>query len=99
MLFVLSQYAAIGARWINFAGTFMLHVLSRKPLSVWLLITSLYTTQVLGLSFFSVALVSILRGQGRRLSSSSPVYIVEWLAFPIALPSVWTGSSSRQGKS
>ena len=54
----------------------MLHVLSRKPLSVWLLITSLYTTQFLGLSFFSVALVAILRGQGASLEQVSSVYIL-----------------------
>lgn len=52
----------------------MIAILSRKPVSVWSLIASLYTTQYLGLSFFSVALVAILRQQGASLEQISSVY-------------------------
>lgn len=52
----------------------MIAMLSRKPFSVWSLIASLYTTQYLGLSFFSVALVAILRKQGAPLEQISSVY-------------------------
>ena len=52
----------------------MFAMLSRKPFSVWSLIASLYTTQYLGLSFFSVALVAILRKQGAPLEQISSVY-------------------------
>ena len=48
----------------------MFKIISQKPLSVWSLIASLYTTQYLGLSFFSVALVAILRKQGASLEQS-----------------------------
>ena len=54
----------------------MLTTLSKKPCSVWALVASLYTTQYLGLSFFSVALVAILREQGASLEQISSVYIL-----------------------
>lgn len=49
---------------------------SKKPFSTWVLIASLYTTQYLGLSFFSVALVAILREQGASLERISAVYVL-----------------------
>lgn len=48
----------------------------RKPLSLWFLIGSLYTTQYLGLSFFTVALVAILREQGASLQQTGTVYLL-----------------------
>lgn len=54
----------------------MFKIISQKPLSVWSLIASLYTTQYLGLSFFSVALVAILRKQGASLEQISSVYVL-----------------------
>ncbi|WP_022656506.1 MFS transporter [uncultured Desulfovibrio sp.] len=54
----------------------MLYVLAKKPFSVWSLIGSLYTTQFLGMCFFSVALVAILREQGASLERISSVYVL-----------------------
>ena len=58
-----------------------------RPLSVWSLIASLYTTQFLALSFFSVALVAILREQGAALEQISSVYGLGMIA---ALRFLWS---------
>ncbi|RRD72133.1 MFS transporter [Desulfovibrio sp. OH1186_COT-070] len=54
----------------------MRNIFSRKPFSLWALIASLYTTQFLGLSFFSVALVAILREQGASLEQVGSLYLI-----------------------
>ncbi len=46
----------------------------RKPLSTWLLLGSLYMTQYLGLGFFWIALVVIMRQQGLALEKLGIIY-------------------------
>ena len=46
----------------------------RKPLSTWLLLASLYMTQYLGLGFFWIALVTIMRQQGIALEKLGIIY-------------------------
>lgn len=49
---------------------------SKTPKSTWCLLTSLYTTQYLGLGFLVVALVVILREQGATLGQVSLIYLI-----------------------
>lgn len=48
----------------------------KKNFSTWLLFGSLYSTQYLGLSFFIVALVAILREDGAPLEQISLIYLL-----------------------
>ncbi len=48
----------------------------KKPFSTWALLASLYITQYLGMSFFVVALVAILREQGASLERISLIYLL-----------------------
>nr|WP_320191225.1 MFS transporter [uncultured Desulfobacter sp.] len=50
--------------------------MERKPLSTWLLLISLYITQNLGLGFFWIALVAIMRQQGFPLERLGVIYIL-----------------------
>ena len=50
--------------------------LTRKPLSTWLLLASLYMTQYLGLGFFWIALVAIMRRQGMPLEQLGVIYLL-----------------------
>lgn len=50
--------------------------IENKPLSTWALLASLYITQYLGVSFFIVAMVAILREQGAPLERVSLVYLL-----------------------
>jgi hypothetical protein len=46
------------------------------PRATWWLLASLYTTQYLGLGFFMVALVAILRERGVPLEQLGMVYLL-----------------------
>ncbi|WP_161629852.1 MFS transporter [Desulfogranum japonicum] len=48
----------------------------RKPLSTWLLLASLYMTQFMGVSFFMIALVVIMRRQGMPLEQLGGIYLL-----------------------
>jgi MFS transporter, PAT family, beta-lactamase induction signal transducer AmpG len=48
----------------------------QKPLSTWLLLTSLFMTQFMGLRFFWIALVFIMRRQGMPLERLSGIYLL-----------------------
>ncbi len=50
--------------------------MTRKPLRIWLLLASLYMTQSLGLGFFWIALVVIMRGQGVPLERLGLIYLL-----------------------
>jgi MFS family permease len=50
--------------------------MERKPLSTWLLLVSLYITQNLGLGFFWIALVAIMRQQGFPLERLGVIYLL-----------------------
>ena len=50
--------------------------MTRKPLSTWLLLASLYMTQNLGLGFFWIALVAIMRRQGMPLEQLGVIYLL-----------------------
>lgn len=50
--------------------------MERKPLSTWLLLVSLYITQNLGLGFFWIALVAIMRQQGVPLERLGVIYLL-----------------------
>ena len=50
--------------------------MTRKPLSTWLLLASLYMTQNLGLGFFWIALVAIMRRQGIPLEQLGVIYLL-----------------------
>ena len=50
--------------------------MERKPLSTWLLLASLYATQNLGLGFFWIALVAIMRQQGFPLERLGVIYLL-----------------------
>ncbi len=52
----------------------------RLPSSAWALLASLYVTQYLGMSFFVVALVTILREQGASLERISLIYLLGMVA-------------------
>ena len=52
----------------------------RKPFSTWSLLLSLYITQSLGVSFFIVALIAILREQGASLERISLIYLLGMLS-------------------
>ncbi|WAC26637.1 MFS transporter [Ancylobacter sp. SL191] len=60
----------------------------------WLLLASLYTTQYLGLGFFVVALVAILRQRGAGLDTVSLVYMLG-LVWP--LKALWAPAVDRFG--
>ncbi len=47
-----------------------------KPLSTWLLLANLYMTQFMGLSFFMIALVVIMRRQGMPLERLGGIYLL-----------------------
>lgn len=51
-----------------------------KPFSTWALLASLYVTQYLGVSFFIVALVAIMREQGASLERISLIYLLGMFA-------------------
>ncbi|BBO85450.1 MFS transporter [Desulfosarcina ovata] len=50
--------------------------MTRKPLRIWLLLASLYMTQFLGLSFFWIALVVIMRRQGAPMERLGVIYLL-----------------------
>ena len=50
--------------------------MTRKPLSTWLLLASLYMTQHFGLGFFWIALVAIMRRQGVPLERLGVIYLL-----------------------
>jgi PAT family beta-lactamase induction signal transducer AmpG len=54
----------------------MTEQMTRKPLSTWLLLASLYMTQNLGLGFFWIALVAIMRRQGMPLERLGVIYLL-----------------------
>ena len=56
-----------------------MHGVHHKPLSTWMLLGGLYVTQYLGVSFFIVALVAILREQGASLERISLIYLLGML--------------------
>lgn len=60
----------------------------------WLLLASLYTTQYLGLGFFVVALVAILRQRGAGLDTVSLVYMLG-LVWPLKV--LWAPAVDRFG--
>ncbi|AHF03940.1 MFS transporter [Marichromatium purpuratum 984] len=67
---------------------------TRTPRSTWWLLTSLYTTQYLGLGFFVVALAALLREQGAPLDQISLVYM---LGLVWALKFLWAPLVDRLG--
>ena len=69
---------------------------SRMSRQTWLLLGSLYTTQFLGLGFFVVALVAILRQRGAGLETVSLVYMLG-LVWP--LKALWAPAIDRFGSS
>ena len=50
--------------------------MARKRLNIWLLLSGLYITQHLGLGFFWIALVAIMRGQGVPLERLGVIYLL-----------------------
>jgi MFS family permease len=50
--------------------------MTRKPLRIWLLLASLYVTQFVGLSFFWIALVVIMRRQGVPMERLGVIYLL-----------------------
>ena len=48
----------------------------RRPLSLWLLFASLYTSQFIGVAFLLIALVAILREQGISLANLGLLYLL-----------------------
>lgn len=64
------------------------------PKSQWLLFTSLYTTQFVGLGFMMVALIGILRSRGAELADLSIVYLIN---VPWILKFLWAPFIDRFG--
>lgn len=56
------------------------------PPKVWILFTSLYTTQYIGIGFLTIALVIILRKEGMPLDK---IGLIPLMATPVALKFLW----------
>jgi len=67
---------------------------SSLPITTWALLGSLYVTQYLGIGFFMVALVAILREQGAPLEQVSLVYL---LGLVWAVKFLWAPLVDRLG--
>ncbi|TBU90064.1 MFS transporter [Stutzerimonas kirkiae] len=67
---------------------------SPTPRSTWALLLSLYTLQTLGLGFFIVGLVAILRDQGDSLERISLIYLLGMIS---ALKFLWAPLLDRFG--
>jgi MFS family permease len=72
---------------------------TRKPISTWMLLASLYMTQYLGLGFFWIALVAIMRRQGVTLERLGVIYLLAlfWVLKFLWAPLVDRFGSARLG--
>lgn len=70
-----------------------------KPLGTWLLLASLYMTQYMGISFFMIALVVIMRRQGMPLERLGAIYLLGlfWVVKFLWAPLVDRYGINRQG--